>query len=189
MSDRAIREAVRHLAGTHGKDEVFLVQCEVNSVNEAARTCDVTTISGRSQYSIDDVALMPIVDDGVLIIPTVGSTVLVIHNNRNVKFIAQFSEIDKIFIVSGSSTLEIKDGSIKFNDGSFDGLVKIKDLVTKLNNLENDINNLKLAFSSWTVVPTDGGAALKASAASWYGQQLTKTQQSDLENTKVTHGK
>jgi hypothetical protein len=179
MSDRQVKEAIMHLAGTHGKDEVFLVQCEVNSVNEAARTCDVTTISGRSQYSIDDVALMPIVDDGVLIIPTIGSTVLVIHNNRNVKFICQFSEIDKFLVISGGSIMEIKDGSITFNDGSYNGLVRVEDLTTKLNDM---IRNINIELAKIQVGIAAGGG-------SYSPVNLQNFNKSDYENTKVKHGK
>ena len=188
-TDRQIKEAIQHLAGTHNKDEIKVVQCEVESVDVDTRTCNVVTISGLATYTIENVALMSAIDDGVLILPKVGSIVIVIHNKKGIKFVSQFSEVESIVIITGDTTIEIKDGLVQFNDGSFDGFVKIKDLVEKLNALEKDINNLKNAFTSWTPVPNDGGAALKSSAASWYAQQLQETQQSDLENTKITHGK
>lgn len=179
MSDRAIKEAVMHLAGTHGKDEMSLVVCEVVSVNEAARTCDVVTITGRSEYSIDDVCLMATVDDGILIIPVVNSTVLVIHNKRDVKFIAQFSEIEKVLIITGNTTLEIKDGSIKLNDGSYNGLVRVDDLTTKLNNMVTAIN-IELGKIQ-TGIAAAGGSYAPAT--------LNQFNKSDYENTKITHGK
>jgi hypothetical protein len=179
MSDRNIKEAIMHLAGTHGKDEVFLVACEVLSVSESARTCDVVTISGRSTYGIDDVNLMAAVDDGVLIIPTIASTVLVIHNKRDVKFIAQFSEIDKVLIITGNTTIEVKDGSIKLNDGSYNGLVRVEDLTTKLNDMVRNIN-IELGKIQ-TGIAAGGGSYTPVS--------LQNFNKSDYENTNITHGK
>jgi hypothetical protein len=46
---------------------------------------------------------------------------------------------------------------------------------------------LKQAFSSWVPVVYDGGASLKAAAASWAAQRLTETQQKDIENELIKH--
>ena len=73
------------------------------------------------------------------------------------------------------------------NTGSNGGMVKVNSLVSKLNTVESDLNNLKTVLSTWVPVPNDGGAALKTAAASWAGQTLTPTQASDLENNKVKH--
>jgi hypothetical protein len=43
---------------------------------------------------------------------------------------------------------------------------------TELDTLKTDINNLKTIFSTWVVVPKDGGAALKTAAAAWYGSPV-----------------
>lgn len=76
-------------------------------------------------------------------------------------------------------------GNTVFNGGQNGGMVKVVDNVNRLNLIEQDINNLKSAFTTWVVVAEDGGAALKAAAATWFGKQLTETQRSDIENTKV----
>lgn len=183
MSDRIVREAIMHLAGTHNKDEMFLVQAEVDSVDIATRTCNVTTISGRTVYSIEGVNLMATVDDGILITPTVGSVVFVIHNKRDVRFVVQFSEIDKILYVINDTSIEMTDGKIQLNDGSYDGLVKVGDLVTKLNNLENLVNQFIGLYNAH--VHASNGVV----TTSVVTKTLTPTQQSDLENTKITHGK
>jgi len=46
-------------------------------------------------------------------------------------------------------------------------------------------NTLKAAFTSWVVVPTDGGAALKAITAAWAGSTITPTVLADIENDAV----
>ena len=53
--------------------------------------------------------------------------------------------------------------------------------------LADELNTLKQVLTSWTPVPQDGGASLKASVASWAGRQLQLTRQSDYEDTKVKH--
>lgn len=68
------------------------------------------------------------------------------------------------------------------------GLVKVSELVSKLNTIEDDLNDLKMIFSTWVTVPSDGGAALKALAATWYAATIVNTTVANLENDKVKHG-
>jgi phage baseplate assembly protein V len=46
-------------------------------------------------------------------------------------------------------------------------------VLTELQKLETDINDLKTVFSGWVTVPNDGGAALKTAAAAWYGSPVS----------------
>lgn len=176
--DRKISEAVQTLAGVTNFDNVKLVKCEVVLVDENKRTCNVTTSGGVVDFDINDVSLMASIDDGLLVIPTVGSDVIVCYNSKNVKYICQFSEINKVLIIIGDTTVEVKDGSIKFNDGSFDGLVKISDLTKKLNDMVTKIN-VELTKIQ-TGIATGGG--------SYTPTNLSNFNKSDYENTKITHG-
>jgi hypothetical protein len=187
--NRTIEEAVKKLAGVQFKDDVSVLQCTVESVDLSTRTCDCTPISGESLSDLPGVQLMAEVDDGFLLVPAIGSTVFVLYSTRHDPFIVLFSEISQVVIISGGSQVIIQDGLIQFNDGSYGGLIQIAQLVAKINTLEKDLNTLKTAFSTWTPVPDDGGAALKAAAATWSGDEITLTQRTDLENTSVTHGK
>ena len=74
---------------------------------------------------------------------------------------------------------------IRLMGGQMGGLVKVEELVKKLNAVEKDLNSLKQVFQGWVTVPQDGGAALKTAATTWATQQLTETQKSDIENEKV----
>lgn len=142
--------------------------CKVDEVNGSL--CDVTDISTDTQ--ILDVRLQGQESDGMLLIPKVGSLVGVTMINKVQGYVSLYSDID----------------SIRFGDGSFDGLVKVQDLTTKLNNLENDVNELKNLISTWAPVPSDGGTALKTILATWYASSLTVTNKTELENDKITHG-
>lgn len=181
MSDRAIIEAVNKITGRHKSDEVTYVNAEVTSVDIAYRICSCVVIDGHTEYELPTVKLMAVVDDGLLIEPSIGSIVKVIFSQNIEPFVCQYSEIENI-------TIDAKT-SIKFNDGTFGGLVKISELVDKINKIEKDINSLKNVFSTWIVAPSDGGAALKTASVQWVTDRLTETKIEDLENKLITHGK
>jgi hypothetical protein len=166
-----IATAIRMITSTHLTDKVRMFDAEVNSVSMTDRTCEVTMIGGKSANTLT-VRLMASADDGLLMKPTIGSTIVVMMSEYTAPFVAKYSGVDSITMLGG----DLK------------GLVKVDDLVTQLNNLENDITNLKNAFTSWGVVPSDGGGALKLATTSWAGSPITNTQASDLENTNITQG-
>ena len=65
------------------------------------------------------------------------------------------------------------------------GIPESTSTVERLNKIEQDINNLKQAFTSWTPTPQDGGAALKTVVASWSGSKLTATKVEDIESETI----
>lgn len=105
---------------------------------------------------------------------------------NSVVAVIPFSDLDSCeHLVVMFSEIE----TIKIRGDQYSGLVKVEELVGKLNIIEDSINDLKQVFSTtWTPVPNDGGAALKAAAASWAALPLTETEISDLENENVKHG-
>lgn len=181
MSNRAIVEAITKMTGQHKLDPVYYVNAEVISVDVAKRVCSCQVIEGQTAYELPTVKLMAVVDDGLLLEPRVGSTVKVIFSIIIEPFVCQYSELETVVIDARAS--------IKFNDGSFGGLVKSTDLTDRINAIEDSINDLKTAFSSWIVIPSDGGAALKTATLKWQTESLEKTKVSDIENPKITHGK
>lgn len=110
-------------------------------------------------------------DEELLITPAIGSGVVVGSLTGDIADLVVLS-IDRA-------------ESIVINGGHLGGLVIVGKLTQKLNALEEDINNLKKVFVSWVTVPNDGGASLKTSVGSWAGKTITKTQESDLANTKI----
>lgn len=190
MSDRAIIQAVQTLAGTFNADTVHLITAEVDSVDTASRTCNVTTISGKNSTAIENVELMAAIDDGILFVPSIGSTVKISYSNYNSPFIVQYSEVDQILFISGSSQVSIVDGKIMFNDGSYGGLIQIEKLVEKLNNLENLVNDLAAKFNAHTHILTlTSGTGTAAPTTTIETETLTDTQRSDIENNLIQHGK
>lgn len=148
-----------------------LILAKVSRVD--GQTCDVII----DDLELSDVRLRAVVNDeqsGILVTPTVGSFVMITDLSNGDKrdwAVVMYSQIDKIEINSG------KNG----------GLINIKDLITQLNTIQDDINNLKNAITAWTPAPQDGGAALKTATSQWAAQQINKTKQADIEDTKITH--
>ena len=176
-----ISDLIKKLAGTFDTDTVHLIECTVNSVDEEDRICECTPLSDSFEGTLESVYLSAQPNDGIIQIPVIGSIVKVcICNSIDYPFIIQFSDLEKVIMLA--------ETSIQLNNGAFEGLVKVVELTEKINALEDDINTLKQAFSSWIVVPNDGGLALKTSSASWAGQTITLTQQAEIENTSITHG-
>jgi hypothetical protein len=68
------------------------------------------------------------------------------------------------------------------------GIPKVPQLLSKINSLESEINSLKTVLASWTPVPMDGGAALKAVAATWFAVNIVLTTRQEIENEKIKHG-
>jgi hypothetical protein len=167
---RELIEAIQRIAGTYMQDSVRVFFATVDSVDEDTRTCDVTPISDDSDTPFPGVQLQAESTDGMLMLPKTGSVVMVAVNKRGVAYVALFSELEKVVITATAT---------QFNDGSYGGLVIIGKLVEKINRLEN-------AFNSHT----HGGVSSGSSSTSPTTSPISPvTQQSELENTTVTHGK
>lgn len=207
MTNRQIIEAVQKMTGTQLSDNVRLLAATVNSVNEAKRTCVVTTVSSQGQVTIEDVQLMASIDDGFLFVPAIDSTVIVAYSTFNQPFICLFSGAEKVLLVAGENNasiqvdadgllleikntkVQIKDGEIQLNDGSMGGLVKVIELTQKLNNLENLVNSLIAKYNAHTHILTlSTGTGTAAPTVTTETQTLTPTQRADIENDKIIQG-
>lgn len=185
MSD--IAKLIQKNAGTYGVDAVVMLTCIVDSVDEGKRLCMVSAINNN--LGLFPAQLMPDIDDGILILPAEGSTVKVLFSNLNAPTVIQYSEVDKVFIVAGGSTLLIYSAGIELMGNKYGGIPEVKPLTKIISDLQKDLNALKRVFSaSWTPVPNDGGAALKVAAGAWAGQVFTPTVRADIENDRVLHG-
>jgi hypothetical protein len=163
-----------------------IITATVKSIN-TDETIVVTTGSG---LEIDDVRLRSVIRTAatkIVVTPADNSTVLIGKiDNSDEYVVVAVDEVAKVEIVlSATIKLVIDANGIVMNGGSLDGLVKLGALLTKLNALEDDVNNLKNVFKLWTPVPSDGGAALKTAATTWANAAITKTVKADLENPKI----
>lgn len=165
-----LREAIRTLANV---DELSIYEstiCTVSNINTTTMTCDCSPIDGSADFL--DVLLCVNKKNGFVLVPKDGTLVTITQLTESDAFLSMVSEVDSILL----------------NGDTNGGIVKVIDLTTKLNNLENKVNQLIAAIVAWTPVPNDGGAALKALLATWSSTTLTLTVRGDIENTKVKNG-
>lgn len=142
-----------------------LVRCIVTAVDNTAQTCDVEPLNGDAP--ILGVKLKAREDsepDGIVVFPANGSDVVVgfTEGNDTDAFVLVFSDFDQVVIDGGEN----------------EGLVKLPVLRDEIEKLNNFLSQIKQAFTSWTPVPSDGGAALKAVMTS----ALASVQTADLSN-------
>lgn len=171
MSDRSIRETVEFLAGTNREDKVYAIDAIVNEVDLSTRTCTCQCISAKSQNIFPNVRLMVSVDDGFLIVPTVGSNVTIILSTFTDPYVTQYSEIDSIIM----------------RGGDLGGMVITPQLIKRLNNIENLLNDLILKYTTHTHNVTAVGSPTGPSLAPENGS-LVLTVRDDIENTAITQG-
>ena len=153
---------------------ITLFWAKVKDVNENEKTATIEQL--QTQTEIEGVRIG--LGDNYFV-PAKDSLVLcaIVENEPAQVVILWTEKFEKIVISS----------EIIFNEGKNDGLVKINQLVSKLNKLEQELNDLKNIFAVWTPQAGDGGAVLKAAVSTWAAQKLSKTTKSELEDDKIKH--
>lgn len=161
---KSIYEAIRMIA--KGDGQALCDTGVARNVDADQGVCDVE-IEGKAPA---EGALIGNAESGVMVVPKDGSVVAVVWVSKTTAVVVMVAEVEEIRLMGGQ----------------LGGLVKVEELVKKLNAVEKDLNSLKQVFlQDWVPVSQDGGAALKAAAATWATQRLTETQKSDIENEKV----
>lgn len=173
------------------------VVISVDTIND---TCEIEPMDGPNHPA----AKLRAVEDSnfdsrVVIYPKVGSKVvyLFVNNDPNNVIVVSVSDFESIIIQNSPSSFKLNiaaDGKvvidspeIKFNNGPNGGLVKSEPVSDSFNDVINVINVLKDIFTSWTPVPNDGGAALKALAAAWASSMMSNVAQTAYENSDIQH--
>jgi len=181
---------------------------KVESVDEGGFTIDVE-VDGLT-YS--PVRLKPIIVPGIKgikVIPAVGSDVLIgrINNSEN-WYCVDCTTIDKILVEIGEKlSCEITENGInltimgsaftvdhsenfQFNDGSFGGLIKIEQMVNRMNVLENKLNSLiaKHNTHKHPVAAVPAPTTIPSLTTPTVETVTTLTTRQQIENDKITHG-
>jgi len=148
-------------------DEVYSKVCKISSVEGILCTC--SPIDGTSDLL--DVRLQTQQANGLLLIPSIGSMVLVSFISSDEAYVSMFSQVD----------------SIELNGNSNGGLVKSPELESQIGKLKETVDAIVQAFSSWAPVANDGGAALKTLVSTNLTGKTTGDF-SKLQNDKIKHG-
>lgn len=163
-----IRQAIQALSGVN--DLTFEgIPCTVSNINTTEMTCTCTPINGDAEFF--DVLLNADADKGFTLIPANNSVVIVQQTSQATAYVSMVSKVDQIYLAGDANG----------------GLVKVQDLVSKLNALENKVNSLIIACSSQVVTLAPSGVFALAPFFTSV-TPLTPTQQTELENQTVKHG-
>lgn len=171
MSDKAdIKSALVKLLGkeTDGNSVI----CKVDSVDVSAKTAYCLPVDETVADIPDARICASDSDNSFLVIPKVDSYVVVTMISESTGYVAMFSEIESIYL----------------NGDTYGGLIKVKDLVTKLNNLENAFNTHVTKYNTHTHSGVQAGAGATTPPIVPETTTLITTTQNELENTTVKHG-
>ena len=166
-----IQEAIQKMVSSLIKPDILLAKVIEFDTDKWLATVELNTT-----LKIDEVRVRAVVNtelNGMFIEPKVGSYVLVglIEGKIENLFVITFSEIVKY---------HLKADLIEFNGDSFGGMIKIDNLIEKLNQLEeNFLTHIHSNSAGPTGTPQD---------ASMAPITFLPTQKSELENETIKHG-
>ena len=156
-------------------EEVYSEECKVVAVNDNS-VVDVEPLSGKAK--IFDVKLVSGKDEtNFVIVPELNSIVTITYTSKDTAFVSCFSKVKEVLI----------------RGDQHGGLIKIDELVKKMNRIEDKLNGLISKHNSHIHITT---ATISASAVPGVLSPTTSqevaiapnTQKSDLENPKIKHG-
>lgn len=162
-----IRQAIQSLSGLNDL-QYEGVLCKVSDIDLATFTCTCTPTNGDAEFY--DVLLNADADKGFTLIPANGSLVIAQQTSQATAYVSMVSKVDQVYIAGDANG----------------GLVKVQVLNAALNNLQTEINTLKIAITALMAgyAPIDGGLALSTFTA----LVLPQINISQIENTTVKHG-
>lgn len=162
-------DALRSL--TKPNNDGYSKVCKVDKIDLTDNTCYCIPINGDAD--IVGVRIIANQDNGFLLVPEVDSVVVVSFLSDSSAYVSMTSKLSEI----------------QLNGKNYDGLVKINDLVDKLNALENKVNSIISTFNTHThpYVNVSSPATTSPSTSPITGT-LTPTQKIDLENSTVKQG-
>jgi hypothetical protein len=170
--ERDLAEAVKALAGMDDLQYESSL-CIVSDVNTTTNTCTCTPVNGNAPYY--DVSLSCDLKKGFLLIPTNGSQVICTETSDTTAYISMVSDVTQVYIAGDVNG----------------GLIKVVDLVTKLNNIENLLNGFISLYNTHIHVGVDSVTFAPVTISPTVAQQttvLTPTVRANIESTVVKHG-
>jgi len=152
-------------------DQVYSKVCKVISVDTEERTCEVEQLSGGA--NIPSCRLQAAINqsDGFMLVPAVGSFVIVSWLNKNVAYVSLCSQLEEI----------------QLNGDQYGGGIIADKLKEQVDKNSRFLDQLKQILDSWVPVAQDGGLALKTAWSAISSAQHT-ADLSDITNDTVKHG-
>lgn len=168
-----------------GKTTATLVTGKVIAVDTELYTCDIEPTADAAD--IFDVRLRAAIindnEDGLILVPKIGSEVVVAKINTSQFIMIASTELELLKIQIGVQKMVLDKNGFVFNDGNLEGMVKINELVDKLNKIENKVNSLINHYNTHNHAHPQGPTT--GLLVQFSGGGLTLTQKIDLENIKI----
>jgi hypothetical protein len=181
-----IKGRIRAIAGERSA-VVFPAQV----VAVTGTTCSVLV----NEMLVSDVRLRAVENketDQLLVVPRANSYVLVVDlSGGEMRDLAVLScsEIERIRVLIGETSIEADADGIVFNGGELDGLVKIRELEKNLESLKDFVEAIHSALpNALTAIGTSTAASGPNGRLSYNGSMDGKMISfSDMEDTKIKH--
>ena len=180
-----IRDALRGMVREMMVDGAL--QATVKTVDKQAGTIVATGLKEDIDYF--DVRLKAVVADGngrgIIAYPVLGSqvSIVVLDGIDTMAFVSQMSDIES-FLVKADNGVSIEltaAGKVLLNGDDFGGLVKVDELVKKLNKLERQLMTHQHFYGTpASPIPTFANPVLNP--------PITPTLATELANPNVQHG-
>lgn len=138
-----VAEALKKLTKTD--DEVYSVVGKVTEVDEAARVCTVEPLNGDA--ALLDIRLQAAQEqsDGVVLIPKVGSWVVVTFTSKESGYVAERSQVDKVLWVIEGQTLEYTKAGLSLKSDQAGFAEQVEKLLDTLDGLIQTLNQFQLS--------------------------------------------
>lgn len=154
----------------------------VKAVDKENSICSVELLEDES-IVIENVRLQAVdseQDNGFLLLPKVGSSVIIGKiDNQSTFFVAMVSEVQEVYLkVDGSEKFSITKDEIKFDGGTKGSMIEIAKAVSRMNLIENKVNELITAYNAHLSNPDNTPASVVSGT-------LATTTISNLENSKI----
>jgi len=159
-------------------EQLYSKVAKVISVNDSEATVKAEIVDGAI---MEDIRLNQVESSlGLLIKPKVGSMIIITFTDNVTAFVSTFSEIDGII----------------FQNGVNEGLVKVVELTSNINERETRLNDIVIQLTALATAATATGTApvtgaslgtLITNALAPIITPITPTTKEEIQNDKFTH--
>jgi hypothetical protein len=183
-----IAQAIK-MAAQRG-EQMYLKLCTVDLVDALSGTVDCSPVDGGAQLlGVRLGAAMGAA--GILVLPAVGSEIIVGFLDRNNAVALVYSEVETLEVATGTedaySAVVMDKESIVFNEGENGGMCITPELKTQLDKMSARIDGIIDAINNAAFVAQDGGAMLQTNIKTALAGLTDVESFENIENDKIKH--
>lgn len=168
--NRDLAEAIRKLSGMDDLTQSSFA-CRVSNIDTTKYTCDCAPIDGSADFK--GVRYNANGLKGFVLEPKDDSIVIITVTSNTTAFVSMVSEVNQIYL----------------NGDNEGGLVKVSDLVDRINDIKDVVNDLITKYNTHTHILTlSAGTGTAAPTTTTEPSTIPITTVNELSNNKVKHG-